>query len=250
MLYSNLSFISLSVCSGIFFIEKSFSGDYYNRHWKNRNNRINIIQSGEKMLTILRMIIAMSLLSNTVWALETQKLPNPAKEGGMPLMQTLNERKTIRRFDNKAVDNQTLSEILWAAYGVNRDNGLRTIPTARNQKDLDVYVFSADGIWLYEAEKHALLPVSDKNMLSLFATQDFMQDVPLVLVYAGSRNQDYPVMHAGSAYQNVGLYAASKGMANVVRGYFDKESVNRALELPEDKTVIVSQAIGWPKQGD
>lgn len=199
------------------------------------------------MLKWIGMLVTMSILSHTAAALEPQKLPEPDKTGGMPLMQTLSERKTTRQFSDKAIDDQTLSEILWSAYGVNRANGLRTIPTAMNQKNMEVYVFKADGIWRYDADNNSLLPVSDKNMLSLFSSQDYMKDVPLVLVYTGSRNEDYPAMHAGSAYQNVGLYAASKGMANVVRGYFEKEPVNRALQLSQDKTAIVSQAVGWQK---
>ncbi len=61
------------------------------------------------------------------------KLPTPERGGGMPLMQALNERRSVKEFDNRQIDDQTLSEILWAAYGVNRSGGLRTIPTAMNQ---------------------------------------------------------------------------------------------------------------------
>ena len=173
------------------------------------------------------------------------KLPTPERNGGMPLMQALNERRSIKEFDNRQIDDQTLSEILWAAYGVNRSGGLRTIPTAMNQKDLDVFAAKTDGVWRFDANKHALIPVSSDNILPLFSTQDYMKNVPLVLIYTGSKNEDYPVMHAGSAYQNVELYAASKGLASVVRGYFDKQAVAKALMLPNTKTVIVSQAVGW-----
>ena len=72
-----------------------------------------------------------------------------------------------------------------------------------------------------------------------------MKNVPLVLIYTGSKDEDYPAMHAGSAYQNVGLYAASRGLGAVVRGYFDKEAVAKALNLPNSEAVIISQATGW-----
>ena len=80
--------------------------------------------------------------------------------------------------------------------------------------------------------------------MPLFATQDFMQNVPINLVYVGS-DEKYSPMHAGSAYQNVGLYAASKGMHNVVRGYFDHDGVKKGLKLEDGEQVIVSHAIGW-----
>ena len=188
--------------------------------------------------------VAAASLINSASAIE-QKLPEPDKQGGIPLMQALNERKSIKEFTNKEIDAQTLSEVLWAAYGVNRSGGLRTIPTAMNQKDLDIFVAKKDGVWQYNAVDHELVLISNENILPAFATQDYMKNVPAVLIYTGSRDEDYPAMHAGSAYQNVELYAASRGMASVVRGYFEKADVAKALKLPSSKRVIISQAIGW-----
>ena len=79
--------------------------------------------------TILGVFTAMAIINNVSAA--EQKLPDPNREGGMPLMQALNERHSVKQFGDKAIDDQTLSDLLWAAYGVNRSGGLRTIPTAR-----------------------------------------------------------------------------------------------------------------------
>ena len=193
--------------------------------------------------TILGVFTAMAIINNVSAA--EQKLPDPNREGGMPLMQALNERHSVKQFGDKAIDDQTLSDLLWAAYGVNRSGGLRTIPTAMNQKDLEIYVAKADGIWQYNAISHTLKQIGTDNILPLFQTQDYMKNVPLILIYTGSKDEDYPAMHAGSAYQNVGLYAASRGLGAVVRGYFDKEAVAKALNLPNSEAVIISQAIGW-----
>ncbi len=193
--------------------------------------------------TILGVFMAMAIINNVSAA--EQKLPAPDREGGMPLMQALSERHSVKQFQKKEINDQILSNILWAAYGVNRSGGLRTIPTAMNQKDLDVYAAKADGVWQYDAINHTLRQVSSENILPLFQTQDYMKNVPLVLIYTGSKNQDYAAMHAGSAYQNVGLYAASQGLGSVVRGYFDNEGVNKALKLPNSERVIISQAVGW-----
>lgn len=174
-------------------------------------------------------------------------LPEPSRHGGAPLMEALSARRSVKSFSNKEIDNQHLSNILWVAYGINSDDGRRTIATARNMKDLDIIAVRKDGAWRYDAENNALQLLTDKNLLPLFSTQDYMEDVPLVLVYIGSNDEDYPLLHAGSAYQNVELYAASAGLGSVVRGYYDKDAVNKALDMPENQAVLISQAVGWRK---
>jgi len=187
--------------------------------------------------------ILMSFVARGVLA-EDIHLPEPNKTGKVTLMQALEDRHSDREFVERDVDELTLATLLWAAYGVNREDGKRTIPTAMDKKDLAVYVFNKDGIWLYDADNNLLKQISDQNQLSLFQKQDYMQAVPVVLVYTGS-TADYAAMHAGSAYQNVGLFAAANGMASIVRGFFDQEKVAEALKLPEGQRVIISQAIGW-----
>ena len=190
------------------------------------------------------------LMASNAFALEIV-LPEPDKTGGVPVMEAMNMRHSQRAFSNEDLDNQTLSNILWAAYGVNSERGTRTIPTAKNDKDLSVYVARKDGVWLYNADKNAIEQVTESNILHLFndpaRPQKYMDNVPVVLIYTGSRGEhDYSVMHAGSAYQDVGLYAASFGLANVVRGYMDREAVASAIRLPANERVIISQAIGKP----
>lgn len=137
--------------------------------------------------TILGVFTAMAIINNVSAA--EQKLPDPNREGGMPLMQALNERHSVKQFGDKAIDDQTLSDLLWAAYGVNRSGGLRTIPTAMNQKDLEIYVAKADGIWQYNAISHTLKQIGTDNILPLFQTQDYMKNVPLVLIYRQQRRR-------------------------------------------------------------
>ena len=174
------------------------------------------------------------------------KLPAPDKINETTLIQALEKRHSDREFSDKPVDNQTLSTLLWAAYGINRTDGKRTIPTALDKKDLNIYVFNKDGIWLYDAPTHTLKQQSAENRLDLFQMQDYMNAVSTVLVYTGS-TEDYAIMHAGSAYQNVELYTAANDMASIVRGYFDHEKVQEALDLPAGQRVIISQAVGWKK---
>ena len=188
-------------------------------------------------------MMTMILGTATASELTAQKLPQPVITGGKPLMEVLAFRKTVRTYSEKPIDEQTLSEILWSAWGISHDDK-RTIPTSRNKQNLKVYALKADGVWLYNAEKNTLEQVSNKDVRKLFATQDFVEKAPLTLLYTGSDSKNSP-MHAGSAYQNVGLYCTSKGLNNVVRGYFDYEQVQKELNLPEDEKVIISQTIGW-----
>ncbi len=171
-------------------------------------------------------------------------LPAPAISGGRPLMDVITDRHSSRNFSPNPIDDQTLSEVLYSAYGVSHDSGKRTIPMARGKNNMNIYVFRADGVWLYNPLQQNLVQVSPNDMLSLFATQDYVKDAPVQLVYTGP-DEDYLAMEAGSAYQNVGLYAASRGLNNIVRGYFDKKGVAKVLGIDDDE-VIISQTIGWP----
>lgn len=179
--------------------------------------------------------------------LVTQPLPKPDMVGGKTLMQSLQERRSNREFGRRAVNEQTLADMLWAAVGVNRQNGKRTIPTALNSQDLTVYVVKYDGAWQYDAKGHKLIQVSDRDLRSVLAAQDYAKDAALDLVYVSTSDVALNgAMHAGSAYQNVGLYCAYKGLNNVVRGYFDKDGLAKELKLNDNQWIVVSQAIGWP----
>lgn len=178
----------------------------------------------------------------------SKTLPAPDINGGKPLMQTLNKRHSGKVFADKAIDNQTLSEILWAAWGTNRPDGKRTVPTSMNTQNMRVYAVMADGAWVYDANKNRLNQVSDEDLRPFLAKQSYAQKAPLFLVYAtnGTGEAVTSALHAGSMYQNVGLYSASKGLNNVVRSYFDKEGLAKALKIDETE-IIVSQVVGWPK---
>ncbi len=202
----------------------------------------------KKTLTVAACVLALGISSANA-ELVTQPLPKPNMVGGKTLMQSLQERRTAREFGRRAVNEQTLADMLWAAVGVNRQDGKRTIPTARDSQDLSVYVLKYDGVWLYDAKAHRLVQVSDKDLRAMLATQEFAKEAALDLIYvSANENPMYGAMHAGSAYQNVGLYCADKGLNNVVRGYFDHDAVAHELKLNDKQQVIVSQAIGWPKE--
>ena len=170
----------------------------------------------------------------------TITLPPPQKNGGMPLMEALNQRKTVRQFSAEPIGQQVLGDLLWATFGVTRPDGRRTAPTARNQQKILLYVALADGIWRYEGD-HSLTRVVAGDMRSKMGTGELM------LIYAVPAADDrWADMHVGSLYQNAGLFCASAGLGNVVRAQ-GVPPLEKVLPLPQGYSVRMVQAVGWPK---
>ncbi|MDR1489246.1 MAG: nitroreductase family protein [Desulfovibrio sp.] len=164
-------------------------------------------------------------------------LPPPDKTGGMPLMKALNERKSRRGFKDEAIAQKDLSNLLWAAFGVNRSDGRRTAPTARNSQQVEVYAAMGTGVWRYDGVKHTLTKVLDRD-----ASKDF--GAPLTLIYAAPGGL-HDAMHVGSVYQNVGLYCASAGLANVVKAT-GVDILKNDLTLSAGYEIRIVHPIGKP----
>lgn len=191
-----------------------------------------------------KLLLAAFLLAATpAWAVEDIKLPTPDTTGGKPLMEAISQRKSTREFSAKAIDNKDLSNILYAAWGISHD-GKRTIPTSQNKQDLNVYVVKAGAIWKYIAAENTLKFVADDNVSQYINLQDYTKEAPITLIFTGNDLKNAS-MNAAAAYQNVGLYCASRGLNNVVRGYADMDKVADALNFDKEK-VIITQVIGWP----
>lgn len=191
---------------------------------------------------------------------EMTKLPIPQTEGGMPLMQALKQRHSTREFSPQAPPPQVLSDLLWAAAGVNRSaTGQRTAPTARDWREIDVYVAMADGTYRFEPDSHALRRVLPRDIRALTGTQDFVAQAPVNLVYVANldRMRDttaehqhlYSATDTGFIAQNVYLYCASAGLATVVRGSIDRETLATALGLGPSQRIILAQSVGYPLVG-
>ncbi len=173
---------------------------------------------------------------------EIKKLPQPDKSS--ELMQLLDERHSSREYSSKVVSEQTLSDLLWASFGLNK-KGTRTVPTAHNEQNLKVFVVYQNSIWTYDAAQNSLIKVSDEEIGQYIAKQNFVKDAPVNLIYTGS-DKEYSSFHAGAAAQNVYLYATEKGLNTIVRGYIDKDELKDKLRLDRDEFVIMNQVIGYP----
>ncbi len=185
------------------------------------------------------------------------KLPPPNTSGGMPLMKALKERKTSRSFSEKPIPRQVVSDLLWAAFGVNRTDGHRTAPSAMNWQEIDVYVATGAGLYIYEPASHSLELLSKEDIRDKTGTQSFVKDAPVNLVYvadmsrvkrASSEDQSlWMGADCGCIVQNVYLYCASAGLACVVRGSIDKVGLAKAMNLRSDQDILLSQTVGYPK---
>ena len=185
---------------------------------------------------------------------EEVALPAPAKTGGMPLMQALAERKTIRDYKPGELDAATLSEILYAANGVNRPDGKRTIPTAMNTQDLEVYVALPGAAYHYDAKANKLVRIDAGDFRAeLITRKDLAANSACILVYAADTTKNrtpetkFSAIHVGEASQDVYLYAASKGLGTVSLGMYDEAAVRKVFKLDAKMNVILAQAVGFPK---
>lgn len=186
-------------------------------------------------------------------------LPKPQTEGGMPLMQALQARGSTRDFSPEKLPPQVLSTLLWAGFGVNRpDSGKRTAPSAMNWQEVDIYVVTAEGVSLYEAKAHALVPVLAGDLRALTGKQGYVKEAPLSLVYVadlarmGSASAEERALYSGAdtafIAQNVYLASASLGLGTVVRGSVDRDALGKALRLRPEQRVVLCQTVGYPKK--
>lgn len=186
-------------------------------------------------------------------------LPTPQISGGRPLMQVLRDRSSSRSFSTEKLSAQTLSNLLWAAYGINRpDSGKRTAPSAMNSQDIDIYVATPSGLYLFDAKAHALTPVLSEDIRALTGTQPYVKEAAINLVYvsdfskfakvANENRIFYAAADAGFISQNVYLYCASEGLATVVRASIDKEKLAKVMKLRPDQKIILAQSVGYPKK--
>ena len=209
----------------------------------------------ETVAGILAGSAAAAAIPTSAAQMKTMALPAPRREGGRPLLSALNLRHSTRAYSSRALSMQTLSDLLWAAFGVNRPSGDRTAPYWRHIMVIDIYLAMADGVWLYEPKAHELQFYLPDDIRAQTGSQDFVASAPLNLVYVahGERMQDlkleerrlYSSVDTGFIGQNVYLFCASEGLATVFRGAVDYAKLAGAMKLPDQQFVTFSQTVGY-----
>ena len=202
------------------------------------------------------------------------KLLAPRLKGGKSLMQALKGRKSSREFSSKELPLQVISNLLWAANGINRlDSGYKTAPSVVNIKEIDIYLAKADGLYLFDAKQNMLIPVVGEDIRVLTGKQQFVKDAPINLIYVVDlskigktlREADYytntdtgfisekvylycaAAAGVGFISENVYLYCASAGLATVVRGLINRSVLAKAMKLRPDQIIIFAQTVGYFK---
>ncbi|MBQ9455421.1 MAG: SagB/ThcOx family dehydrogenase [Thermoguttaceae bacterium] len=185
---------------------------------------------------------------------ERIELPTPRKTGGMPLLDALSTRKTTRVYSSRMLDAQTLSSLLWAAFGISREDGRRTAPSALNSQEIQIYVILEGGIYVYEPKEHALERKLEGDFRKLAGTQSYAQSVPVSFVYVADleksltspeSSESYACVDCGFIGQNVYLFAAANGLSSAFRGSIDRSAISETLKLKASQRVLYGQSIGY-----
>lgn len=205
----------------------------------------------------LMMTATALLLCLSACAQETIQLPTPDKsQATMSVMDALSQRQSIRSFSDRALTDQQLSLLLWAANGINRTDGRRTAPTAMNRQDIQLYVCRKDGAFLYDAKAGALQRVSSQDLRPHVAgdRQPFAKEAPVCLVIVSDQRQfgqkgspDYGRIDAGYVSQNIYLAATAMGLGTVARAMMDREPLAKGLGLVPEQLLLLNHPVGYVK---
>jgi len=175
-------------------------------------------------------------------------LPSPNKIGGKPLMEALNDRQSNRDFSDKELCLQTLSDLVWAAWGFNREDR-RTAPSSQNRQEIDLYVSLNTGIYFYDAKNQKLIQKVQGNHQAKTGSQPFVGTAPVNFLFVSNldraSNRDDALIDCGFISQNIYLFCASEGLISVVRGLFDKAELHKLLELNENQEVLLTHTVGY-----
>jgi len=202
-------------------------------------------------------VLLVSIVGTGCFAQETIQLPVPQKEGGKPLMSALNDRRSSRNFTAKDLTDQQLSNLLWAAWGINRTKeNKHTAPSSRNTQEMDVYITTSRGAFRYDPVGNMLIRITSDDVRSSTGAQDFVKVAALNLVYVMDKKRTTPTKNemdrmvaasicTGAIVQNVYLWCASEDLGCVVRAMFDKDLLAKTLKLSEDQVIIVTQTVGY-----
>lgn len=215
----------------------------------------------KKIGLVIICVIAVSLNAiSGAFSTETISLPDPKLEGGVPIYEALKTRATHRSFSTKELSTQQLSQILWSAAGVNRENPeKRTAPTAWGNNEITLYVLLKSGTYTYSPVEHKLITVSKIDNRSLSGTQGFVKDAPVsvILVADLSKISQTEIetekialsqIDAGYVSQNLYLAAGCEGLVTGARASIDKEKLKIALMLNENQKIILAHSIGFIKK--
>ncbi len=208
------------------------------------------------MKSIFLSLVAACMLSGAyAQTLSPIQLKAPEKKAGLSVMETLANRHSTREFSNKNLTLQELSNLLWAANGINRpEKGMRTAPSAMNAQEVDVYVCMEEGAFLYDAKSNQLQPVIQEDLRGLGGKQTFVKNAPVVLLMVsdlsklpGGNSEQTKLMaaiDAGIVSQNISIACSGLGLITVPRASMDKEALAQKLKLKSTQLLLMNNPVG------
>mgnify|MGYP001290565871 FL=1 len=201
--------------------------------------------------------IAFASLVATILYAQDINLPAPVKTGGLSVMEALNKRQSTDNFKETNLTDQQLSNLLWAANGINRDNGKRTAPSALNSQDVDIYVALANGVYKYDAANLKLIFVSSEDCRQL-AQSPKNSTLPPCMLYLVADGSKYPSnipaehtadmgrIDVGIVSQNISIFCAATGLGTRPRASMKQEELRQILKLNERQLLLLNHPIGYP----
>jgi nitroreductase len=193
---------------------------------------------------------------------EAQKpipLIQPQMGSGNPFMQLLWKRMTSREFSEQPLPIELLSNMLWAAFGINRPDGRRTAPSAMNKQEIDIYAALPSGLYLYDPKASRLNPILTEDIRGMTGLQPYVKGAAVNLVLVADYSKMAPgtdegkaslsAANAGFISENVYLYCASEGLATVARANIDRPALASVMKLRPDQKIVLAQSVGYPKKG-
>jgi len=214
------------------------------------------------------LLLGFSLSFANAPELKTIKLNDPNKTRGVPVMQAFAERASVHEWSGKDLSLQDLSDLLWAADGVNRPDGRRTAPSAMNAQDVDIYIFMKDGAYKYDAAAHSLVPiVAGDYRLAVTpprgpAAKPEAKPAPatpapvlLILVTdigkfrTGETEMKlrFGTLDVGIVAENIGVFCAGTGLATRPRAGMDTARIKELLKLTDTQYPLLNMPVGYPK---
>ncbi len=187
------------------------------------------------------------------------QLNPPDLNRGLNVMKALSVRASVREYSPEKLSLQDLSNLLWAANGINRpETSGRTAPYSMNSQDIDVYVFLQEGVFLYDAKANQLLPLVSGDNRAATGTQEYVGTAPVSLLLISDisrfRNGDETgklrsaAFDAGIVSQNISVFCASAGLATVPRASVVAEKIRTLLDLKDTQHIMLNHPVGYPKK--
>ena len=204
----------------------------------------------------------MAVLASCATAQNTKdiQLLAPNKDKGVSIMKSLAQRQSHRKCADKELSTADLSDLLWAANGINRpDDNKRTAPSALNRQDIDVYVISKTGAYKYIAAENRLQLITEGDHRDAVASgQDFVNQFPVSLVLVSElsklgdakneRTRMTAAMDAGYVSQNICLFCAGNGLVTVPRATMNSTELKKILKLGDTALPLLNNPVGYPKE--